>query len=210
MSDTIDLNSQEVKDAIKAAVAEATEGLVSKRDELLAEVKKLKQGRDIKPEDMAKLEADLDTLRSQLDAASREAKKQAGEAEKASKALIAERERTTKLLVDNGLNEALAKAGVNSPAYIKAAKALLAGQVQVVADGDQMVARFGDKPLHEAITEWAGSDEGKHFVSAPDISGGGSQGGRGNSNPNPPKGDAGGDKAAMVARAQELLAQHED
>jgi hypothetical protein len=41
----------------------------------------------------------------------------------------------------------------------------------------------GDKPISEYLKEWATTDEGKHFVAAPNNNGGGSQGGGGE----PPK-----------------------
>lgn len=206
----IDLSAPEVQSAIEAAIEKATAPLLAKRDELLGEVKKLRKGQQIDPEELARVEAERDEARASLSEANKAAKKAATDAEKAVKALADSEAATTRLLVDNGLNDALAKANVNNPALVKAAKAMLASQVAIADDNGQKVARIGDKPLHEAITEWAGSDEGKHFVTAPDTSGGGSQGGRGNSNPNPPKGDSGGDKAARLTRAQELLAQHED
>jgi alanyl-tRNA synthetase len=177
VSDAIDLSAPEVQDAIKAAVREATDGLVSKRDELLAEVKKLKSGREIKPEDVSKLEDQIDALRSELSEANKAAKNAAKDAEKATKALEAAQAATDRLIVDNGLTDALVKAGVTNPVHQKAAKALLkeAG-VSVIAEGDQKVAKVGEKALADFITEWAGSDEGKHFVSAPDTQGGGAQG----------------------------------
>jgi DNA repair exonuclease SbcCD ATPase subunit len=177
MSD-IDLSAPEVQDAIKAAIKEATEGLVSKRDELLREVKKLKEGRDIKPEDVAKLEDQIDALKGELSEAQKAAKQALKDAEKASKAHAASEASIAKLLVDNGLSDALVKAGVTNPVLQKAAKAVLAGQVSLADDNGQKVARVGDKALHDYITEWAGTDEGKHFVTAADTSGGGSQGGR--------------------------------
>lgn len=173
----IDLNSPEVKAAIKAAVDDATEGLARKRDELLGEVKQLKKGRSIDPADVEKLEGELDTLRSQLTDAQKAAKKaQDGEA-KAIKARDDSEGAVSKLLVDNGLTDALAKNGVNNPALVKAAKAMFATQAQVADDNGSKVARIGDKSLADAIAEWAGTDEGKHFVTAHDASGGGSQGG---------------------------------
>jgi hypothetical protein len=59
----------------------------------------------------------------------------------------------------------------------KAVKALLAGQVTIKVDGDKRIANIGDKPLSDFVGEWAKSDEGKHFVSAPNNAGGGAQGG---------------------------------
>lgn len=206
MSDAIDLSAPEVQDAIKAAVREATEGLSNKRDELLAEVKKLKAGRDIKPEDVAKLEDRIEALQGELGEAQKAAKTAIKDAEKAAKALDEERTQTNRLLVDNGLTDALVKAGVSNPVHQKAAKALLREGVAIDAD---KALKVGDKALADYITEWAGGDEGKHFVAAPNAQGGGSQGGRGKPDTQP-KGDSGGDKQARLTRAQELLAQHEE
>lgn len=177
MSD-IDFDSPEVKAAIDAAVEKATAPLLAKRDELLGEVKKLRKGQQIDPADLERVENERDEIKAALAEANKAAKKAATEAEAARKALTDAEGFTTKLLVDNGLGEALAKAGVTNPVHVKAAKAMLAGQVQITAEGDQKVAKLGDKALAEAIAEWAGGDEGKHFVTAPDTSGGGSQGGR--------------------------------
>jgi len=177
MSD-IDLNSQEVKDAIEAAVNKATEGLIAKRDELLGEVRKLKQGRTINPEDVTKLEDKIDALQSQVEEANKAAKKAQGDAEKAAKAKADAEATVSKLLVDNGLSDALAKVGVTNPVLVKAAKAMFSTQAQVADEGGAKVAKLGDKLLADAITEWAGSDEGKHFVTAHDASGGGAQGNR--------------------------------
>ena len=85
MSD-IDLNSQEVKDAIKAAVDEATSGLVAKRDELLGEVRKLKLGKTINPEDVQKLEDQIEALKDKVDEANKAAQKAAANEAKAHKA----------------------------------------------------------------------------------------------------------------------------
>lgn len=200
MSDTIDLNSPEAKAAIKAAVEEATSGLVAKRDELLAEVKQLKKGRQIDPADVEKLETDIDALKSQLTEAQKVAKRAAETAEKATKAQADAEGSVAKLLVDNGLTEALTKAGVTNPAYIEAAKAMLARDAVVVDDNGNKVAKIGDKALAEAVGEWAGSDKGKHFVTAADVSGGGSQGGRnsGGAAGKPVKDWSDGDKARFI------------
>lgn len=175
----IDLNAPEVKDAIQAAVDAAVAPLATKRDELLAEVRKLKAGKQVSPEDYAALEAERDELRASLDKTGKELKAAIANAEKATKALETESGFTKKLLADNGLSDALVKAGVNNPAHLKAVKALLAGQVQIVSEGDQRIAKVGDKALADFVTEWAKSDDGKHFVSAPANSGGGAQGGAG-------------------------------
>lgn len=195
----IDLSSPEIKAAIKEAVEEATVGLKNKNTELQGALKRAKAGKTIDPADVEKLEADLEAARTEAADAKKAAAKAAKDAEAAAKRVGEVEAREHRLLVDNGLNEALAKAGVTNPILAKAAKAVLKDQVQLVAEGDTKVAKVGDKSLAEFITkDWAGSDEGKHFVAAHDANGGGSQGGRGNTTSSSP-GDMGGDKAARIA-----------
>ena len=206
MSDSIDLSAPEVQAAIQAAADKATAPLVAKRDELLGEVKKLRKNAEIDPADLERVEAERDALKQQLTEAQRIAKKATTDAEAAIKRAESAEGGMTKLLVDNGLSEALAKAGVTNPVHQKAAKALLRDQVGVVTEGDQQAVKVGDKALADFITEWAGSDEGKHFVTAADTSGGGSHGGgRGN---NPSAGNMGGSRteraAAIASRFPDL------
>lgn len=179
---SIDLNAPEVQEAIKQAVENATKPILDKRDELLGEVKKLRKESAIKPEDLERIEQERDEFKAQLDKANKLAKDSVKAAEDAKKALEAESGFTQKLLIDNGLSEVLVKAGVSNPAHLKAVKSMLASQVQIIADGDNRVAKVGDKALADYVTEWATSDEGKHFVSAPNNSGGGAEGGGGKTN----------------------------
>lgn len=85
-----------------------------------------------------------------------------------------------KLVLDNGLSSHLDEAGV--PAELKpAVQAMLRSQhkgaVEIDGDGN-FVAKIGDKPLKDFITEWAKSDAAKPFIKS-DNSGGGSPGGKG-------------------------------
>lgn len=173
----IDTNSPEFKAALKEAVEEATSGLIAKRDELLGEVKKLRKGQQIDPAEIEKIEAERDAAKAEAAESRKQATKAAKELEGANKRATEVEAREQRLLVDNGLNDALTKAGVTNPALSKAAKALLAAQVSVVADGDNRLVKIGDKAIEEAVNAWASTDEGKHFVAAPGNSGGGSQGG---------------------------------
>jgi hypothetical protein len=175
----VDPNDQEVKDLIKTAVEEATSALAAKRDELLKEVKELRKGKQVSPEDLTALEQERDTLQQQLDATRKELKAATTNVDKLTKDLASEQGFTTKLLADNGLTDQLTKAGVTNPISLKAAKAMLGSQVQIVTEGDQRVAKVGDKALTDFVSEWAKSDEGKHFVSAQNNTGGGSGGGTG-------------------------------
>lgn len=178
MSD-IDLSSPEVKAAIKAAVDEATDGLIKKRDELLGEVKQLRKGQEIKPEQLEAIEAERDQIQDALKQAQKDLKKAQDAAKAATEGLETEQNFTKSLLVDNGLTAALTEAGVTNPALLKAAVALHKGSVTIEADGDKRVAKVGDKTLADHLKEWAGSDEGKHFVAAQNNSGGGASGGQG-------------------------------
>lgn len=211
MSD-IDLTAPEVQAAISAAVEKATAPLLAKRDELLGEVKKLRKNAEIDPADLERVEAERDELRAQLADATKAAKAAAKAVEEANKRAEAAEGSTTKLLADNALVEALSKAGITNPVHQKAVKAMFAGDVQVVADGDSKVARIGDKSVVDALTEWAATDEGKHFVAAPDITGGGSQGGHAKPNPSgklPDVNDRAG-RAAVFAKRMQTAAYIEE
>lgn len=173
---SIDLTSPEAKEAIKAAVEEATAGLAAKNKELLAEVKEARKSRTIDPKEIEDRDNEIEVLKSQLGEAQKTVKLATTEADKAKKALEGAEGFTQKLLVDNGLTDALTKAGVTNPVHLKAAKSMLAGQVAIVADGDNRMAKIGDKDLAAAIGEWAKGDEGKFFVAATQNNGGGANG----------------------------------
>lgn len=179
MSDKIELTEKELADKIKAAVEESTSGLSRKNQELLTELKEARKGKQYNAEDVAKLEETIESLQGELSKMSKEHKAALKAAETATKALEAEQMAVQRLVVDNGLTEALTKSGVTNPVHLKAAKALLASGIKLDQDGENRVAKMGDKPLADAIKEWAAGDEGKHFVQAQQNSGGGAAGGSG-------------------------------
>jgi len=90
--------------------------------------------------------------------------------------------RLQSLTVDRALSEALDAANITTPAYRKAATAMLRDAVKL--EGDEVVVESDMGPLKpsEYVKKWASTDEGKPFVSQP--SGGGSKSG----NPNVTKG----------------------
>ncbi len=199
----IDLTSPEVKQAIADAVAEATEGLKAKNSELLGKLKKAQQGQQIDPADLEAVERERDQLKAELTKANTALKKANTDLEAANKRATEIDTAYANSLKDAALTEALTKAGVTSPALLKAAKALHGSGLQVVDENGQRVVKAGEKSLGDFITEWAGSDEGKHFVAAPDTTGGGSQGSRGTSTPGdklPDVTDRAGRAAAFAAR----------
>jgi hypothetical protein len=181
----VDLKDAEVQAAIKAAVesavAEATEGLKAKNVELLAKLKKAQKDSIVDPAEHAALQSELEGTQAKLAEATKAFKAATSESEKVKKAYESESQLTHRLLVDNGLTDALTKSGVTNPVHLRAAKAMLAGQVQLIADGENRIAKVGEKPLADYVGEWAKSDEGKYFVAAQQNTGGGAMGGDGKS-----------------------------
>ena len=163
---------------IDTMIEEKTAGLITKRDELLAEVKNLRKGKAIDPAEIEKLEGQIETLKADNAKAAKELKAATKSALDATEALKSESGFTSQLLIENGLRDELTKNGVTNPALQKAAVAMLKAQgVQVVADGANRVAKVGEKTLDVFVKEFAGSDEGKHFVAAASNTGGGAGGG---------------------------------
>lgn len=197
----LDRNDPDVKALIEEVTQEATEALSAKNKELLAELRAAKakaKGSEIDPEDHSRLQTERDDLAAKLEKVTKDSSKQI---EKLTADVAARDSALTEHLIDGGLTAALVKANV-SPHFMDAAKAMLRGKA-TIKDG---AAVIGDKPLGDHVTEWAGSDQGKHFVAAPANSGGGAGGGSGNQNPT--KGDLGGNKqeraAAIAARFPDL------
>ena len=172
----IDKNDPKDMAIIEAMIDEAVTGLKTKNMDLAARLEKARAGKTIDPDDYKELEARANKAEDELKAATKALKSATGDLEITRKAHESESEFTKRLLVDNGLVDALTKAGVTNPVNLKAAKAMLKDQVSLVIDGESRKAMIGDKDLTTAITAWAGGDEGKHFIAAPSNSGGGAQG----------------------------------
>ena len=180
-----------------AELEAAIEVLSAKNNQLLGEVKVAKakaKGAEIDPAEYAALQNENDTLKTELNKATKESLKTI---ETLQTSLSEKDGALQSYLIDNGLNDAMLKAGIK-PEFMSAAKAMLKANTKVTAENGQYSALMGDKPLFDAITEWAASDEGKHFVSAPANSGGGATGGNGNATSVTPKGNLGGDKGQRV------------
>ena len=167
---------QTIAEQIKAAVEEATSGLAKKNSELLAELKEARKGKQIDPAELDKLQEKIDGLENQLTASQKTIKEQQKAFEQTKAALDSESGFTSKLLLDNGLTDALVKAGVAAP-FLPAVKAMLSSQAKIAIEGDTRKAIIGDKDLSAFVTEWASSDDGKHYIAAPQNNGGGASGG---------------------------------
>jgi hypothetical protein len=174
----IDKDSDEFKQAVAEAAEEAVAGLKAKNAELIAKNKRLSQGAQIDPADLEAVERERDEWKGKAQAAEKLAKKATADLE-AANARANEIDGAFKGSVrDAALTEALVKAGV-APQFMGAAKAMFASAAEVVDDNGTRKVMVAGKALADHITEWAASDEGKHFVAAPEHSGGGSHGGRG-------------------------------
>ncbi|HEX72690.1 MAG TPA: hypothetical protein ENN65_05200 [Candidatus Hydrogenedentes bacterium] len=84
---------------------------------------------------------------------------------------------------DQSLASALTQAGITEPAFVKAATAMLSGQVRLAEDGSAYVeTAMGPKMLSDFVKTWAGG-EGAAFVSKPQ--GGGARSSEGGSKATP-------------------------
>ena len=174
----IDRKDPEVIALIEEITTVATEALSAKNRELLGEVKALKaksKGADIDPAEHAALQTQVEELTDKLGKAEKSGKV---ELEKLNKSLTEKDGALTKYLIDAGLTDALAKAGVQAP-MLDAVKALHQSKASINAKDGAYEALIDGKPLAEFVTTWAQSDQGKHFVAAPQNNGGGAQGGSG-------------------------------
>lgn len=186
MSD--DNNTNEIEE-----LKQAIEVLSTKNRELLGELKTAKakaKGVEIDPAEHAALQTEVESLKAQLDKQSKDSQK---EIEKLTNTLAQKDGALQTYLIDNGLSDALIKAGVR-PEMMSAVKAMLKSQAVVKAEGDSYKALMGDKALADAVAEWAATDEGKHFVAAQNNNGSGAAGGNGTGG-GAAKGDFGGDKS---------------
>lgn len=172
------------------------ESLTSDNKTIKADLMKYKakaKGAEIDPEAHAELQTQVETLKADLEKANKAAKKAGDEF---NTQISAKDAALSKYLIDSQLSDSLAKAGVK-PEFMDAVKAMHRGSAQIAVDGTEYVARIGDKPISEAIAAWVGSDAGKHFISAPNNSGGGANGGNGGQG-GKVAGDFGGSKADRI------------
>lgn len=174
----MDISEEELKAKIDEAVEAATNGLVKKNQELLGELKETRKSRTIDPAELDRLQSKIDSLESDLGNTQKASKEQAKLLKQTQDALASESGFTQKLLLDNGLTEALVKAGVATQ-FLPAVKAMLGTQGKIIVDGDSRKAVIGDKELSEFVSSWATTDEGKHYIAAPGNGGGGASGGAG-------------------------------
>jgi vacuolar-type H+-ATPase subunit I/STV1 len=158
------------QEQLDKAVEEATAGLVAKNAELLRAVRKLKQKDGIDPQQMAEAETTIQKLSEEKTALVKELKIAQTSLQKAQGDLEKEMAFAKKTMVEAALSSELGRVNV-APQFQKAAMALLLTQSAVEEENSQRVVKLAGKGLAEALKEWAASEEGKHFVAAPQNSG---------------------------------------
>jgi hypothetical protein len=157
-------------------------------------------------EDREKAKRDVDTLKAKIaelekgapDTAATQAKLTAMQEQLAAAEAKAGEWQTkyTGVTRDQALTGALQTAGITNPTFLKAAQALLAGQVKLADDGTAIVETgMGPKMLGDFVKGWAASD-GKDFVTPP--AGGGARG-RDGQQQGKPTGNIGGTRDERVA-----------
>lgn len=185
MADEGKFTQADIDAAVKAAtekVQESIDRLEAKNEELVGENRKAKAAAraasEIKPEDLTAAEDRAEKAEARIKELEKAAKDATTAKEKAEKALEDETGFTSKLLIQDGLKSALLANGVKDDTFIDALTAKFAAGATVVTEGDVRKAMIGDKSLDDAIKEFAASEPGKKFVSAPVNGGGGADGGR--------------------------------
>lgn len=171
------------REELEAEHEAEVEGLKSKRDELLAKLRKARAGTDGNDDaEITRLEGELETANKDL----REAKKDLRESERNLKTVTEDRD-TLKIglekeqatsrteFIRNQLTSELSAANVK-PEFLEATQALLKDKVTVSQDGDSRKAVVGDKSLSDYVKEWSQGDQGKHYVGAGNNGGGGASG----------------------------------
>lgn len=199
-----DKNDPKDMEIVQGMIDEAVSGLKSKNEELVGKVKKLSKDKEggISQEEFDRLEAERDALKENLTTAQRELKAEKKANETNASALASERSFNERVLIENGLAAALSANGVTNAAHAKAAAALIrsTSKIEITVDGDNRAASIGGKALGDFVKEWAGTDDGKNFVTAKGNGGGGAPGGQ--QQPTPAAGNMGGTRAERVAALQ--------
>jgi hypothetical protein len=165
---------QDALDEAEEAHETAITGLKTKNRELVSELREARQGKG-KPEDIARLEDQLEESNGKIAKLEKDLSKANKTAEEVTAKFNQESNFSNDLLVEGQLMEHLATNKV-APQFLPAVKALLKPQAQVKVDGNGRAVVVGEKSLGDYIKEWSQSDQGKAFVTAPNNAGGSGQG----------------------------------
>lgn len=187
----------ELEEALKKIeeLEQRVEAEARAKKEILGEKKQLQAKYEtIDPNEYVALQAKVEELSAALEETQTLSKTQL---EQLTNELNVKSSALESVMIDKGITEALMKAEV-MPELMDGAKALLIKQAKLVNDNGEFKALLGDKPLTDAVNEWATGDQGKYFVKAKDNTG--SSAVLAGQNGDTGKGDL--DKAARLAEAK--------
>ena len=162
-------------------ILESNQALVEAQKALKSDLTKLRakaKGADIDPEEHAALQSQVAELTEKLGKTEKSYKT---EFEKLNGQLNEKSSALDKFVLDGSLTNELIQANVKKE-FMEASKALLKGSAKLEFKEGSPIVLIDGKPLNEAIKNWTESEQGKHFISAPSNSGGGSEGGQSSGN----------------------------
>lgn len=173
-----------VSDAVAEALEEAEAahetaitGLKAKNKELLGKLKNANSG-EAKPEEIERLEGEIETLKEAGKAAAKTIKTLTAERDTHKTTAETESKAARKLTVDTALTSELLSANVGKQ-FLGALRDSISLKVtDVKVDGENRTPMVGDKSLSDYVKAFASSDEGKHYVVAPANGGSGALGGK--------------------------------
>ena len=167
----------------------ALDAVSSNNKKLVSELKNARaQNKEVDSEKYFAMQDELETLKHEHEKLNKLHKT---ETERLSKGLNEKESYLQRLIVDDGLTNALAKLGITGVKLFDA-KAILKDKIDLKQNGDKYEALIGGKPLNDFIKEWAEakpSDDGfvsiasfnipsgKNYIAAPQNTGGGATGG---------------------------------
>ena len=164
---------EELQAKVEALESEK-DSIASKNRELLNELKTVRaKVKEVDIDAYYKAIDELENIKAENGKLQNEVKLKAKDYESLNKMLSEKDGHLQKLIIDDGLTNSLTKIGVK-PELLPAVKALLRGQTEL-KDNQAVI---GDKALNDFIGEWANT-EGKAYISAPNNSGSGANGGNG-------------------------------
>jgi len=173
--------------AVAAVVKGEVDGLKKKNDELMEKYqdvnKKLKPFEGLDAEEIKKVLKSAKDAKDKKDKDEGNWEKVVADMKAAHETEIAKRDDQQKqwqLELDKNLKaaavrDAIVEAKIAAP-FIKAVTPMLETQMVVVGEGDKRRALIGDKTATEFLSAFVATDEGKHYVSADNNSGGGAGG----------------------------------
>lgn len=151
------------------------EGIKKKNQELIENNKKLKGDAEKYQTKVSELEGELETRKGGDPKLQKENENLKSKLSDYEKQLDSVKKEAQKDKIDRELRSAVSDAKI-SRQHEKAILALLKSENDIKVDDVDANVKVGEKSIKDFVAEWAQTDIGKNYVSAPDNSGGGAGG----------------------------------